>query len=234
MPNNSTQKKTHFLRNLDLYEGLTDKQICCVAENSVDRSYKKGEQIYTPYEEATNIYVVKRGEIELYHNIDGKKVVFNILPPGSVFGCFQKENYIPNHFAECAKDCYLCTTPVEEFLKLVQVYPEMMLKFMEKMALRVHEYEKKMEVSFGNAGSKILYELQRVQEKRKQGLLGKFFTIPLRMTHEEIAKITGLNRVTVTKAMQELIREKKIYIHEHTNEIVLNVTKTTDSKKRKK
>jgi CRP-like cAMP-binding protein len=208
--------KVNFLKNLDLYEGLSDDQICCVAENSVDRDYSTGEQIYTPYEQAGYIYIVKKGEVELYHNIDGKKVVFNVLTPGSVFGCFQPDNKVPNHFAQCTKSCYLCTTPVDEFLKLVQIYPEMMLKLMQKMASRMNEYEEKLEVSFGNASTKILYELRRLQEKRQKGFLGKIFNIPLRMTHEEISKITGLNRVTVTKTMQELIKQGKIQIDETT------------------
>lgn len=217
------ENKISFLRNCELYEGLSDEEICSVAQSSVNRNYTKGELIYTPHTPAPNIYIVKKGEVQLYHSIDGKKIVFDILTPGSVFGCFQMEQSLPNHFAECSKPGYLCTTPINEFLQLVQVYPEITLRLMQKMAHRLNEYETKLEASSGDAATKILYELKRIQEKRSRNFFGKIFSLPLRMTHEEIAHLTGLNRVTVTRTMQELIHMGKISIDSSSGGITIQV-----------
>ena len=141
------EKKVPFLRNINIYQGLSDEEIMCVAKHSIDKEFPKNTQIYSPFEEAPYIYVIKKGEVQLYHHVGDKKSVFNILTPGTVFGCFNTQTNTPNHFAECTQNCYVCVTPVKEFLQLVTVYPEMMLRLMQNMAQRLDEYEQKIESS---------------------------------------------------------------------------------------
>ncbi|PCI25148.1 hypothetical protein COB57_02955 [Candidatus Peregrinibacteria bacterium] len=209
-------KEPTVLKDIDIYAGLTDEEIVCIAKNSHDKSLNKNNLIYSPFEENSNIYVLKKGEVQLYHTIKDKKVVFDVLTPGSVFGCLDPSQLIPNHFAECSRGAFLCVTPVKEYIEIVKARPEMMLRFIQKIAERLRDYEKKLEASSGSASDKILYEIKRVKEKRSRNFFGKIFQMPLRMTHEHLAVLTGLNRVTVTRTIDELKKTNKLIIDEKT------------------
>ncbi|MBT4936360.1 Crp/Fnr family transcriptional regulator [Candidatus Peregrinibacteria bacterium] len=208
-----------MLKGIDIYEGISDEEIVCIAKNSHDKKVSKKSLIYSPYEDNTNIYVLKKGEVHLYHYTNEKRVVFDILTPGAVFGCFDPKEKRHTHFAECTRDAFLCVTPVREFLLIVEKKPEMMLRFMQKMATRLKEYELKLEVSTGTAADKIIYEISRLKDKRSRNFFGKFFDIPLRVTHEELSLLTGLNRVTITRTLKQLKKEKRLKVDEKTGGI---------------
>lgn len=196
--------QNYSLKGIDIYEGIPEASFCSIAPNSFEDNYKKGYQIYNPYERDGKIYVVRRGEVILYHSKDGKRSIFDTLGPGAVFGSFDLSNDVPNHFAETTKSTELCVTPVDEFLKIISAHPEAMLKLMQKMAMRINDYEVKIQNNIETASERIYQELQRLNKKRQHSLLGKMMKIPLQVTHEQIAERTNLNRVTVTRCLKKL------------------------------
>ena len=153
------------IKDLDLYEGISEASLCQVAPNSFEENYSKGTQIYSPHQEDQNIYVVQQGEVILYHAKNGKRAIFDVLPPGSVFGSFDPELSTPTHFAETTKGTLLCVTPLSEFLKIVQSHPQMMLRFMQKMVQRIRDYEIKIKSNIETASEKVYSELERLQKK---------------------------------------------------------------------
>lgn len=213
--------KDFVLKNIDIYDGIPESSFCQVAPNSFEDNYSKDTQLYTPHKEDGNIYVIKRGEVILYHSKDGKRAIFDTLGPGSVFGSFDPESPTPNHFAMTTKASYLCVTPVKEFLKVISAHPESMLKFMQKMASRINDYEMKIQNSIETASERIYSELLRLNKKRQHSLLGKWMSIPLQVTHEQIAERTNLNRVTVTRSLKKLREEGLLSIEKETGIIKL-------------
>lgn len=201
------KEAVHAIPDLNIYEGLTDQEILCVAKSSKDEALGQATPIYAPGDTLAYIYVLHRGEVQLYHMVNGKKVIFDVLTPGAVFGAFDFEHPEATHYAEMTRAGELCVTPVSEFLELVKAHPEMLLRLLQKTAAKVQDYEQKLEAAAGTAEDKILFELQRQKEKRSRNFFGKFFPVRFRMTHEQIAAYTGLNRITVTRTLKTL-REK--------------------------
>ncbi|QQR83997.1 Crp/Fnr family transcriptional regulator [Candidatus Peregrinibacteria bacterium] len=214
-------EQRYSLKNIDIYEGIPEASFCEIAPHSFEDTYKKGHQIYTPHQKDGKIYVIKRGEVILYHSKDGKRSIFDTLGPGAVFGSFDLENDTPNHFAETTKGSYLCVTPVNEFLKIISAHPESMLKLMQKMATRINDYEFKIQNNIEAAAERIYQELQRLHKKRQHSLLGKMMNIPLQVTHEQIAERTNLNRVTVTRCLKRLKNQGLVTIEKGTGIIHL-------------
>lgn len=204
---------------IDLYEGIPEAKFCEIAPQSVDKNLKKDQLIYSPDEKNQNIYVVHRGEVILYHSRDGKRAIFDTLGPGSVFGSFDPGSEYPTHYAQATKNTMLCTTPLDEFLKVISAYPEAMLNLMRKMALRIKDYEIRMKSSIETAVERVYSELSRLHHKRQKSLLSKM--IPLQMTHEKIAELTNLNRVTVTRCIKKLKEEGLIEVDHKTGVITL-------------
>lgn len=204
--------KMWFLKDLDIYSGISEKSLCQIAPNSFEEDYRKGTHIYTPHQSDQNIYVLKHGEIILYHSKDGKRAIFDTLGPGSVFGNFDQGQEKPTHFAETTKSTLLCVTPLNEFLKIIQHHPEMMLNLMQRMASRIQDYETKIKSNIETASERVYSELERLQKKRQRGIVGKFLPVPLQITHEKLAEHTNLNRVTVTRSLKKLKDEGLISI----------------------
>ena len=212
-------KQIYVLKDFNLYEGIPEKEFCEIATGSIDREYSNGSRIYSPHEDDGNIYVVHRGEIVLYHSNDGKRAIFDTLGSGSVFGSFDFKNPRPNHFAEVTKNATLCVTPVKEFLRVISAYPETMLRMMQKMAIRINDYEEKIKSNIETASERIYSELLRLQKKRKSNSITRL--IPLQITHEKIAEYTNLNRVTVTRCIKKLKDEGVIEVNQKTGVIKL-------------
>jgi len=193
-----------FLKNLDIYEGVSEKAHCLLAPDSFEENYKKGTQIYTPHTADLNIYFLKHGEIILYHSQNGKRSIFDTLGPGSVFGSFDPNQKKPTHFAETTRNTLLCVTPLDEFLKIVQNRPELMLNLMQKMAERIQDYESKIRSNIETASERVYSELERLRKKKQSSFIGKLIPVPLQITHEKLAERTNLNRVTVTRSIKKL------------------------------
>ena len=68
-----------FLRDLDIYEGISEEVLCKLAPTAYEEGFRKGTQIYTPHQKDQNIYVLKYGEVILYHSKNGKRSIFDIL-----------------------------------------------------------------------------------------------------------------------------------------------------------
>ncbi len=204
--------KMWFLKNLDIYSGISEKTLCQIAPEAWEEDFKKGHQLYTPHEKDQNIYSLKHGEVILYHSKDGKRAIFDTLGPGSVFGTFDPTQERPTHFAEITKNTLICVTPLSEFLKIIHHHPEMMLNLMQKMTQRIQDYEVKIKSNIETASERVYSELDRLRKKRQRSFMGKFMPVPLQITHEKLAEHTSLNRVTVTRSLKKLKEEGLITI----------------------
>lgn len=203
--------KIWYLKNYNLFQGIPDSELYKISENIGGIKLEKEEVIYDAQKTAEFIYIVKTGEVQLYHKKGDKKIIFDTLGPGSIFGgvSFQKEKY--GHCAEASVGTYACTFTLDAFKKILSAYPETMLKYMEHVTARLQDYQAEFEKRSESAEELILHELNRLHEKRQKTFFGHFLIRrPLRATHEQIAQLTGLNRVTVTRAIKSLKEQKKI------------------------
>ena len=99
---------------------------------------------------------------------------------------------------------------LEEFLKIIENQPQLMLNLMQRMAERIQDYETKIRSNIETASERVYSELERLQQKRRRSFVGKI--IPLQITHEKLAEHTNLNRVTVTRSLKRLKDEGLITI----------------------
>lgn len=214
-------EKKFFLKNVDIYDNIPEESLSKIAEHTFEEDYRKNTPLYSPHKPDGFIYVLKRGEVILYHSKDGKRSIFDTLEPGAVFGSFDPDNLTPNHFAQTTKNSYLYRTPVGEFLKIITAHPKAVIRLMQKMTARINDYEQKIQNSIETAAERVYQELLRLNKKRQHSLLGKWMQIPLQVTHEEIAERTNLNRVTVTRCLKKLRLKGLITIEKETGIIHL-------------
>ncbi len=87
------QEIKKFIRTIELFRGLNDKELSVVADELTARTYKEGEYLFRENDPRENIFVIYSGEVELFKfltNGQEKKLVFfqsgDFLGEGSLAG----------------------------------------------------------------------------------------------------------------------------------------------------
>ncbi len=205
------------IQDVSLYEGVDEKSLEEVARLAAESVLDKDKLLYSPNEPAEYIYVIKEGEIEIYRIEDGKKIVLDTLYPGDVFGDFGTQQ--TKHFAVTKRKTYVCKTPKDKFIKVLEKNPSLTLKLIESLADKNLYYEDRLALQSRPAKERVYEELKFLRSKSHKNIFGKIFKIPLRISHQRLAEKVGLNRVTVTKLIGELKIENRISVDPNTNEI---------------
>lgn len=198
-------QKHWYLQQIDLFRGISDQEIMSIAKKMIEKKCTKKEMIYMPNEANNSIYVLKKGEITLYNSHHGKRLIIEVLKPGSIFGnvSFQKDK--TTHFAEATENSYVCVFPIEDFTAILHSKPELMMKFLQIMSEKMQNYERRLKGGLFDAKEKILQQWEIfLEEQKKSNILSKLFGKKLKMTHEHLAELTGLSRETVTRAINDL------------------------------
>lgn len=204
--------KLWYLQQIDLFKGIPDEEIMGIADKMVERRCTKKELLYTPFETMDTICLLKKGEVTLYNSHRGKKLIIDVLKPGSIFGniTFQEKNN--THFAEVTEDAYICFFDIKEFMKILHAKPEVFMRFITIIAERMTEYENRIKSGLFDAKEKILHHLELLRNKNKNNFLTKLIPTKNHITHEKLAQHTGLSRETVTRAITDLKKEGVIQV----------------------
>lgn len=207
-----SDNKVWYLKQIDLFRGVPDNEITSIANKMIERQCAKKEVLYTPFEVTDSIYVLKRGEVTLYHLHRGKKFIIDVLKAGSIFGAFGLNEGEKNaHFAEVTEPAYVCIFQLDDFKKVLQAKPEIMLRLLKVISMRMGEYEQKLKGNVFDAKEKIIQVLGRLQRRKDINLIGKLMGKEGKITHEKLSQHTGLSRETVTRAINDLKKEGRIY-----------------------
>jgi len=208
-------EKAWYLSHIDIFEGISDMEIMQIAEKVQDHRCVSNMQLYSPHDgQDRQAFVLKEGEVVLYHSHDGKRTIFDVLGPGTLFGIFLPASEGTSHYAEALPGSRICIFTPEDFQKVVAAYPEVLVRLLQKLSSRLHDYEQKLKLDTGSAMEKVLGELKRYARKKRNPFSMFKGDAPLAISHEKIAELTGLNRVTVTRSLKLLKLQKDIDIDE--------------------
>ena len=198
-------EKAWYLSHTDIFAGIPEREIMQIAANAEDHRCTSVMQLYTPHgEKDRRVFILKEGEVILYHSRDGKRTIFDVLGPGTLFGNFLPAAEAASHYAEALPGSRVCILAPEDFQRVVSAHPEVLVRLLATLSSRLRDYEEKLRLNTGNAMEKVLCELQRYSRK-KRNLFSLFVArIPIALSHEKIAELTGLNRVTVTRMLKLL------------------------------
>jgi len=215
-------EKVWYISHIDVFEGIPDMEIMRLAERAQDQRCISATQLYTPHDgQDRNVFILKEGEVVLYHSVDGKKTTFDVIGPGSLFGNFLPNTETVSHYAEALPGSRICTLSPEDFQKVIAAHPEVLVRLLKKLSARLHDYEQKLRLDMSSAKEKVLGELKRYTKKKRNPFSMFKTDAPLALTHEKIAELTGLNRVTVTRTLKLLKLQGDIDVDEHGRIVLL-------------
>jgi CRP/FNR family transcriptional regulator, cyclic AMP receptor protein len=201
-----------YFESVNLYKILCPHKVKAMSEKHSFQEYQKNQFIYIPHESANHIYMVAKGRVKIGHYLDdGKEVIKSILTTGEIFGELALAGEEKrNDFAQCMDDATsICPLGIEELKALMFQDKELSFKILKLVGLRLMKLERKLEsLVFKDARTRIIEFLKDTAAWNGKKV-GFETMIPTKLTHKDIASLTGTSRQTVTTILNEL-KEKNL------------------------
>lgn len=184
-----------------------------IASNSSVVSVKKGNLLFHQGSVNHCIYVVRTGRMRIATvGENGAEYCIYIAEKGCMIGEVSTVDHLPNHVSAYAiTDSTLYQLNANDMTRLIHLHPDLSIEIMETLAYKIRLMSSQFEYSQRSAEARVAGALlalsvrHGVKPEAGPGLL-----IQIRFTHEEMASLTRLNRVTVSRIMRVLAKSGAI------------------------
>jgi CRP-like cAMP-binding protein len=201
-----------YFESVNLYDVLCPHKVKSMAERHTFNYFKKDQFIYFPDQPAQYIYMIAEGRVRIGRYLDdGKEIVTAILGMGEIFGELALAGEEKRtDFAQAMDDkTTVCPLSIEELKQLMYGNQELSFKMLKLVGLRLMKLERKLELLvFKDARTRII-EFIKDSATWKGKKVGYETLVPTKLTHKDIAALTGTSRQTVTTILNEL-KEKNL------------------------
>jgi CRP/FNR family transcriptional regulator, cyclic AMP receptor protein len=220
---NSCDSTLLLLRGFDIFQHITEEEYeeLALVHNYIEAA--GGEYIYFPHQNRNKLYFAKDGFIKLgYIDESGNEVIKEIIQKGEVFGQLTLEkNNDQDEFAQAYKsDVSLCAFTMEDFVRILQRKPEMAIAFSFHLGNKLRKVENRLLNILNKDVKSRLAQLLLQLAKDKNAVVNNTAVIDKFLTHDDIAKLIGSSRQTVTTTLNQFEKENIISITK--KEILIN------------
>jgi CRP-like cAMP-binding protein len=202
-----------FFESVNLYNTLCPHKVKAMAGSHEFDLYKKDQFIYFPDQPADYIYMIAQGRVRIGHyGADGKEVITSILTVGEIFGelAIAGEDKRKDFAQSMDGDTRICKLTIQELKDLMWEDKELSFKILKLVGLRLMKLERKLEsLVFKDARTRII-EFLKDTAAWKGKKVGYETLIQTKLTHKDIASLTGTSRQTVTTILNELKDQNQI------------------------
>lgn len=163
------------------------------------RHFKKGEIIYHQGDLAQNFCYLRKGKVKVFMtSVDGMEKTLNTVSSGEIFGegaFFDKKPRVSSAIAQIETQVIMIDEPT--LTELFSNNPKLAFRLLEILANRIRLLSFQLDsMTFLQADARIARILL---ENESDGIIS--------LTHEEIADVVGVSRVTVSKILGKLTKK---------------------------
>lgn len=193
--------KIGFLQQTDIFAGLGRGELDEIVHALTMIDFPKGRTFYRPGEEGEVLFVLKTGRVRIFRLAeDGRELTITELAGGTIFGemaLFGQTMH--DSYAQALEDCLICIIKREAAMSILRSKPVVALNLAEVLGKRLLATENRLE-------SLALKDVRRRLATLLLELADASGAVPVgdrRYTHEELAKMIGTSRESVTLALIE-------------------------------
>ena len=197
-----TAAKIGYLSKTALFQDLSPPELAEIERKITMHTCEQGRVFYLPGETGEVLFILKEGRVQLYRlSAEGRKLVFAILEPGTVFGEMSMIGQgMYDAFAEAAEPCTICVMSRRDVEALIRSKPQIALRLLELVAVRMQELETQLEdIAFRSVPVRLATLLLRLAGDSK-GEAPAAATVG-GLSHQDLADMLGVYRETVTTAL---------------------------------
>ncbi|MFZ1807830.1 MAG: Crp/Fnr family transcriptional regulator [Cyclobacteriaceae bacterium] len=202
------EDKIWYLAQINILKDLSKDQLMALGSQCGMQTLQRGENLYLPGD-TNDIYFLKKGSVKLISNSsDGEELIHEIIHVGEIFGKLHTDNVSSGIESAVAMDeVIVCFLSVDKWQSYVAQNISLNIKVLKWMGLKIRKVERKMDMLyFKDARTRVielLTDLAHQIGKPKEADV----VLKIRLTHEEIAQLTGNSRQSVTTLMNTLREE---------------------------
>lgn len=213
-----------FLKQIDLFKDLPPESINLFDKRVSKKAFKKGEQIFSEFEDATSIFFVNSGVVKLTKQDEqGKEMIVCIRRQGDVFAescLFNESAHYPATatMIQSGEIFYLKSEDLEQELLLSPELGVSMIRCMSKNSIYMTSMLR--DLALLDVYTKTIRSLARLVEQFELDKCNQK-DIELPLTVQEFANIIGSSRESVSRVFSTLkndhiieIKGRKIIIPE--------------------
>jgi len=209
--NTETYQVGHF-RNIPLFSSFSDEELRQIVNKVGVKRYRKNEVILL--EEDTNeyMYIILNGKVKVIQTTeDGKEILLAMHHSGEFFGEMSLlDGKTSPATVTAADDSTIAIVSKKEFHSLLKTQKKVIDNLLLILCSRLREsWEKIQLLNLKNASHriKILFIMlsDKYGQKSPEGV-----TLTIKLTHQEIAEMTGMTRETVTRVIDKWQRDGEI------------------------
>ena len=174
--------------------------------NGYRRTYEKKSNVFQLNDPSNEAYLVEKGRVRTYKlTHDGKEATFAVTNPSESLGIAELLVNCPRmRYAETMSKTTLWVINKDQFFKLLLTHKEFGFALMWAMAHYLLSYQGSVEdLTFLPVRGRVIQLLVKLSKERG-AQIGDCIIIDYSITHEEIAKMIGSCRQTVTSILNVL------------------------------
>ncbi len=196
-----------YFESVDLFNVLCPHKVKRMDQTHTFNHFKKNQFIYFPEEPSKYIYMIAGGRVKIgNYTSDGKEVVKAILSKGEIFGelALTGEDTRTDFAQAMDENTQICPMSIQDMQDLMKDNKELSLKIFKLIGFRIKKLEKKIEsLVFKDARTRIVEFIKDAAAWKGQKV-GFETLVNTKLTHKDIANLTGTSRQTVTTILNEL------------------------------
>lgn len=193
---------------------FTDQQVQYLSQGCQEYAYDEGESIVWKDDKNEYIYLVNKGVAEIkIMNQDGFEKTVMMARSGNILAeisaILKKESYM---FAVAGSRCQVFKIPVKTLMKRLINEEDMLMSFMTQIAIKSHVLLNQISMLTFDSPTKrvekfLLMVFEQFGIKKDGGIYLDKKIGNTNLTHQYIADMTGLSRVSVSNTFRDLYAE---------------------------
>ena len=180
-----------ILQRVPLFSRMTSGEVADIAARCVIRTFKNGQQILSPLQQADCFYIILSGKIRLY-KLSGKgdQQLLHMYGPGNTFGeAAMWQNICFPAFAEAVEKSRVMSISRDLLREIIENNSDLAMNMLAGMSSKLHEFNRLIEqLSFRGVPARLAYALLEmpttagtnivVLKETKKHLASRIGTIP--------------------------------------------------------
>lgn len=203
--------KLWYFQNFNIMDALSEEEKMEVSKMASMNNSGKKEVVYFPEDSSNKIYFLKSGKVKLSkYSPDGKEMIMAILGPGEIFGELSVISQGKRaESAEVMEDAIICSLRIEDLQSMLQKNPNFNFSITKLIGLKLTKIQSRLEsLVFKNTNERVKGFIKEMADEHGRTLInGTEIEVKLKLTHEDIAKLTATTRQSVTTILSQLEKD---------------------------
>ncbi len=203
------------LRKIQLFSSLSDEELRLVGDKLIVKRFRKNEIILQEEDTHEYMYIILEGRVKVVQTTeDGKEILLAIHQQGDSFGEMSLIDGKTSPATVVAKEnSSAVIISKKDFHFLIETQKKVLNNLLLILCSRYREsWEKIQMLNYKNASHRVKILFLMLSDKYGEKTSEGGVTLNIKLTHQEIAEMTGMTRETVTRVIDKWLREGEINV----------------------